>query len=218
MLASPLCLLILFLSGLAAAHPSRRRDAAGNCLWEEIIEVEEVIIADVSTSTISTWLTTFTVDQLPTGWASDGYYEGSKTGEHAHRHHHTTHAGPAKTNPAKASEKSTAGCGLDSCTGNGDTGKKTLSASPDVSRTLPPSNQISNIPKTHSTDKEEKPSRSEATKPTSTKKSGNGDNSPKSSTLSTATASSSSTSESSTTSPKGKYPFSAVVTFGDNLR
>ena len=71
MRASLQCLHILLFSILITAHPARpiaRRDTDGKQLWEEIIELEKVIIRSGSTSTLSTWYATLTVDTYPTGY------------------------------------------------------------------------------------------------------------------------------------------------------
>ena len=69
--ASLQCLHILLFASLIAAHPARpiaRRDTGGKQLWEEIIEIEKVIVRSGSTSTLSTWYTTKTVDTYPTSY------------------------------------------------------------------------------------------------------------------------------------------------------
>ena len=69
--ASLQCLHIILFSSLIAAHPARpiaRRDTGGKQLWEEIIELEKVIVQSGSTSTLSTWYTTKIVDTYPTGY------------------------------------------------------------------------------------------------------------------------------------------------------
>lgn len=71
MRASLQCLHVLLFASLIAAHPARpiaRRDADGKQLWEEIIELEKVIVQSGSTSTLSTWYTTKIVDTYPTGY------------------------------------------------------------------------------------------------------------------------------------------------------
>lgn len=84
MRASLQCLHILLFSSLIAAHPARpiaRRDAGGKQLWEEIIELEKVIVQSGSTSTLSTWYTTKIVDTYPTGYPGSDFSQKTLHGD-----------------------------------------------------------------------------------------------------------------------------------------